>query len=392
MLLAPALHGWSNAAAVLGLLVVVPLVVIGLQQSRRAQIETSQLLQPSLEAEDELADELERASRESLGTWWEETRHETRWFDGFFAFWFKYDGVAADGVELRLTEPQPKSSHYKGLVRAELTPALPHKKKAMFLRASTFLSDVQPFIECAPIDYELNMWVDRHGEHFRAANPRVSLYGVEGWRPYPCLTCTHNVVTTADGYVLLSLRNARTDFFPNSWSVSFEEQIEVGPDQTGAQTDRTVGGAVRRGLAEELGLGADDVARIRMMALGRERTDIPGRSVRSAAVITHVQLAVPLAVLWQRLENPGHVPDLAESRGWMALRFARRTHVLDLLGSQSLKQDRGLSPEALERTPGIEVETLATYAEGITALGGHGWHPTARARLLLWAESAGLPE
>lgn len=385
----PVVSGWANVAVVGGILVGVPALVVLAELRRPRGDVVERLLLPPVQVECAQRDELARAAEEGQRTWWGDTSHEARWFDRLFVFWWKSAGVDADRVAIDCSAPPLRAHDYAGIDPAAVSPSQPDKRKAALVSATPFLSDVAPTLTCSPLDYELSLHVDHTGTSFRAANPRASMFGVVGWSPYPALTCTHNVLTTSDGWLLLSLRSSRTDFFPNTWSASFEEQIEVGPRPSVEQVDRTVGDAVRRGLREEFGLDAGrEVLSVRMLALGREHVDTADRSVRSIACVTHSGLRLTLDDLWGHLTSPQRVEDIAEARGWMAVRFQRHRDVVHLLRRFPPGGERGLSPAALDRHSGVEVRVHPSSVQTLDVDGGFGWHPTSCPRLALWAEMA----
>jgi hypothetical protein len=386
-----AFHGWANVVVVVALLAFIPLFVIAVQTLLAPRARHEGLLRPPPSFRAALEDELRRANDQGLATWWEQSAYESRWFDSFFAFWWKAAGVPADDVRVVCDEPQLTVSTFDAVPAAEIKTHYAHRKKASLVSASTFFSDVEPILYCAKLEYELARWVEQRAGQFRDANPEASLYGVIGWLPYPGFLVSHNVIMTADRWVLVSLRSSRTDYFPNTWSVSFEEQIEVGPGPAGPAQDTSVGHAVRRGLKEEFGSSvADHTQDINVLAIGREHVDMSGRSVRNSGVLTVVTLSLPLREVWNALSHPGHVQDIGESAGWLALRFQRRRDVVALVRKYPPNSSRGLGPAGVkdDHMLSAEVDVHSSSRERLSRPGGFGWHPTSRARLILWAEWA----
>jgi hypothetical protein len=384
------LHGWANVVAVACILVFVPASVVLIHVLSAPKDPLDQLLNTPARVRAPLEDEIRRATQQGLTTWWADSSLESRWFDNLYVFWWKARGVPADSVRIVLDSPPLTSQSFAGVPTQDVAPQRPDRKKAALVRASTFLSDVPPTLNCAPLDYELNMWVDRNGSEFRRLNNEASLFGVEDWTPYPGILCTHNVLMTSDHWLLLCLRSPRTDFFPNSWSLSFEEQAEVGGGPDGKQIDASVGDTARRGVREEFGEQVSQgIRQITLLALGRENSDTETRSVRSAAGLTVVELDSPLANVWRSLSAPGRVQDLSESTGWMAWRFSGRGDVVSLL-RQFPPGSSGITPSRIRNNHrlAVEVQEYPSNSARLREIGGFGWHPTSRSRLLLWAEWA----
>lgn len=385
------LHGWANITAVVGILLLVPMGVVIYHASTEPKDPIGDLLRAPIQNQKALRSELHRARDQGLGTWWEGSESESRWFDDLFVFWWKARGVLAEDVSLIVSEPRITSDDFVGVPAEVVRPARSERSKAALVRASAFRSDVPAQISCAPIDYELCMWVGQNGQVFRDQNPDVTTFGVNGWLAYPAMLCTHNVVMTCDGWLLLCLRSPRTDFFPNLWSASFEEQVELGSTGQQAQGDENIAQTVRRGVREELGekLKAN-IRRITLLALAREHTETETRSIRSAAAITVAELDVPLSALWDSLSQPGHVQDLSESSAWMACRFPTHASVVGLLKRFPPGNSTSISPDAIrgDHMLAVEVSLHPASSSRVARGTGFGWHPTARTRLLLWAEWA----
>jgi hypothetical protein len=385
------LHGWANVAAVAVILVLVPASVVLFHTVTAPADPVDKLLRTPAGARAPLEDEIGRAEQQGRTTWWADSSPESRWFDGLFAFWWKARGVPADTVRIVLDSPPLTAATFAGVPAEEVVPQRPDRKKAALVRASTFLSDVPPTLSCAPLDYELHMWVDHNGRAFRQNNSEASLFGVDGWETYPGLLCTHNVLMTSDHWLLLCLRSARTDFFPNSWSLSFEEQVEVGDCGTSKQEDASVGDTVRRGVRQEFGeMVSQQLRQVTLLALGRENSDTETRSVRSAAAVTVAELASPLAHVWRSLSKPGWIQDMSEGTAWMAWRFSDRRDVVSVLRRFPPGHSSGITAASIRNNHRLAVEVQVSPASSarLNQPGGFGWHPTSRARLLLWSEWA----
>ena len=191
------LHGWANVVAVACNLVLVPASVVLIHVLSAPKDPLDQMLNTPARVRAPLEDEIRRATQQGLTTWWTDSSLESRWFDNLYVFWWKARGVPADSVRIVLDSPPLTSQSFAGVPTQDVAPPRPDRKKAALVRASTFLSDVPPTLNCAPLDYELNMWVDRNGSEFRRLNNEASLFGVEDWTPYPGILCTHNVLMTS---------------------------------------------------------------------------------------------------------------------------------------------------------------------------------------------------
>ncbi|QIG44677.1 hypothetical protein G5V58_19530 [Nocardioides anomalus] len=388
---APVLSPWVNVVAVAGILAAVPVGVVVLNVLTAPRDEVATLLRPTADQRGTPAREMDRAHSQGVGTWWSEIADRARWFDEYFAYWWKYVGIPADDIHIRLTHPALTPSTYEGVPSDLVEPRQPHRKKAALVRASNLLSDSVHELDCAPFDYELATWVSHHPSAFASANGDVSVFGLDESIPYPGVLCSHNVLMTADGWVVWSLRNSRTDFHPNAWSVSFEEQVEVGRRLDGAQQlDLTLGDTVRRGVAEEFGQETSDaIAALHTVAIGSEIVDTPARSVRGGAPLTVVELSFSRAELWRSLRRPAAIRDADEATAWMAIRFARAQDAVALLTGFP-PNSRKLHPQRIREAGRIaaEVSVHPTSTERLAEETGFGWHPTSRVRLLLWSQWA----
>ena len=90
---------------------------------------------------------------------------------------------------------------------------------------------------------------------------------LDGDITFPHALCMHAVVTTTDDKVLLTLRSPKVDYYPYSWSVSVEEQLQK--DDLYPYLEGTILRWGRRLLWEELGLPESecDEANIRVLAI-----------------------------------------------------------------------------------------------------------------------------
>jgi hypothetical protein len=239
--------------------------------------------------------EIGRARIQGRHPWWK-NRSETSELPGFFAFWAQRAGYPADSVSYL----SGTSMSAESLGLHDVIPAQPSRKKGCLVRAQGLLSDQPMVIHLDPIDWETVIATEKRDTRDDA----WSLFGIEGWHPWPSLTVAHCVVSTADGYVLVSLRNKPDQeagfYFPTSWSVSFEEQIELGacPDPDDKCPDVTLADTASRGLRQEFGVNPRHIHDIRCLAIGREISDIAGRRVRNGGLIVSIQLDMNLAQIW----------------------------------------------------------------------------------------------
>lgn len=334
----------------------------------------------------------ERAMASERGTqlWWEPFASETRWLDTLWLFWHKTSPIRAGDVSYRQTVGPLTPGLFGGSGDA---PDGPHVKAAL-VRPRGFLSDQAATLEVAPLSWEFARWVESNSDAFDHAHAAtVSRYGVPDLHPHPSILCTHNIVETGDGWVLLSLRSPRTDYFPLTWSATFEEQVEIAPrgGSTGRSADLTVEHTVLRGLREEFGPSLSSaVSELNVLGVGRQEDRSSGRVVRGGVIITRVVLDLALDEVWCSLEETARIRDLTEHFGWMAARPGDRADVQSLLERRPADATVGVGPSALAEDPRLSVPVSVHPMSAAVALRpeGYGWHPTSRARLWLWAYQA----
>jgi len=392
-LIAPSfVHGAANAGFVVGLLALVPAVVISRHVVLRYRVpREAVLMDPSASSRRAQQVELASAEEEGFDPWWRSSPFETRWFEDFFAFWWKETTVPCQGVSIVRDQGSLGADDYVGIPDADVVPRFPARKKAVLVRMSPFFTDVDRRLHCATADWELTKWVDHHIHEFQRDNPTVSVFGVDGRLPHPGLICVHTIVSTADGWILFSLRSERTDYFPRSWSTTFEEQVEAGATATAAQQDLTVFDTIQRGLKEEFGDGlAQRGLTATCLAVGREHIVDEERGVLSCAVLAAARLDAPLRMVWESLSAPGQVEDIGEHAGWMACRFGTQADVNLLLKMMHPRRKVGLGPALVKDHArlGVDVSVHPDSSRDIWAPSGFGWHPTSRPRLYLWSRWA----
>lgn len=382
------LHGLDNVVAVFGLLVLVPAAVIGHHEVtvRQRPSLAPAVFRPSEHSERALFKELQAVEHIPDATWWDPAHG--RWFKDFFAFWWKETPVPAGSVSLLVDPDELSASRYSAVPTGKVQPAKPLRKKAVLLSMSPFLSDSDRALHCAPTDWELTQWVEQHLEDFRKQNPDVSAFGVKGRLPFPGLICVHTLLVTQDNWVIISLRSQHTSFFRESWSASFEEQVEIGHPVGAVQTDMALHDTIVRGLKEEFGseLSSFDLTTT-CMAVGREYLVEKERGVLNCGVLATARLGAPLQVVWASLDKSGQVEDKSENAFWFAARFGSAREVDALLEATD---GRRFSPETVraDHRLGVDINVYPHCNLPKGSAGTFPWHPTSQARLHLWAASS----
>jgi hypothetical protein len=213
------------------------------------------------------------------------------------------------------------------------------------------------------------------------------------------------LVETVDVYILFCLRGSKLDYFPLHWSVSFEEQLEVGertdlnlPADRDPGPDVYLSDTVARGLRQELGLEGPVDATL-CFAIGREYMAPRPKSehyVFNAGLFVWTKLKQDLDEVWKSLRDRPNIVDRQEHVAWMGCRFDRSGDVARFLS----KFAREFGPGPLETAGSMVVDykvfreaaqvSLAgslTEREVVDLARGFSWHPTSKARLCLWSRS-----
>lgn len=344
------------------------------------------------EIERALVSELQLAEANSRATYWERSASEG--FPTFFPFWWKYQGHPAYAVALQC-DGDLNCSWYQGLPDElevdkdsnpkPLDPKDLIRRKFVLANIEKDLSD-QPFaLRGYRMNYGMLSWVEDNELQFRAANPQVSLFGVTGWTPYPSLLAAACIVVTSDLWVLFCLRpqSPIVDYFPNTWSVSFEEQAQVSNNEPDRPPDRSLFEVATRGLKEEFGIAASQVDHAICLAVGREYSDI-GRSIRNTMAVVLIRLALNWAEAKPIISNHRAQRDSRECAARMGCRFEGPADVLALINQVPVTNDSGIGPSVNKRIPTIEVE-LVKASQALSS-GGYGWHPASRVRLEMLAK------
>jgi 8-oxo-dGTP pyrophosphatase MutT (NUDIX family) len=158
--------------------------------------------------------------------------------------------------------------------------------------------------------------------------------------PFPNVVSVHVALATADEMVVAVKRAATQAFHPGSWSFGIEEGLEWNDlDAPGGALHN----AARRGLAEELGLTADDI------------------EMRSLAVVALLAERPTVYPCW-----------IAVARLALSSRELRQTFALR--PSSGSEKDREL--DAIDFVLPSSVDISAAYHPGLGPL-----HPTAAYRV-----------
>ena len=319
------------------------------------------------------------------GTFWWAHLGPTRWIEGLFVFWNKVQPIPAE----TMTFHQAVGNLRDRLDHDAEPEAEPDRKKAALVAATGLLSDEDPTLEIAPFDWELARWVELNMRAFAERTPPVSVFGAEGWDPYPGILVAHCVVETSDHWVVLGLRRPDAAYSPLTWSASFEEQVELGTRRDGSGNDQTIGDTIRSGISDELGVDAPDLSEIGVIAIGREFHRDDGRSVLGGAVVATVLLSITLEELWSRLSDHPKAIDRAEHVAWMACRFQSVADVDALLRRTRPGETASVGPTLITADDHLSIP-VATHPGSSETLTGSArcWHPTSRPRLHLWAQAA----
>lgn len=327
-----------------------------------------------------LGEDLERTAGEGEKPFWWSHRGETLWLGNMFAFWTKVPGLDAGQVRFSIDPMVADRSSYPELPSSfEYPENTAGRQKVAFRNMVGFTSDETARLVVVPIEFGLKRYVEIHWREFFQQATRCSVFGVENYRPVPSITVAHCAVVTSDGWILLARRSSGRDYFPRAWSVSFEEQVDIGSavseDGSG---DQTVWDTVTRGLAEEFGVHRNLVDFVRVLCVGRECVLAPTGLVANAAIVCYARLRIPLADLWVTLEDFAGPIDRSENDAWAAIRAKDPTQLAETTSPSGARNVLTLSD--ISRIRGVELEifsgSLPEAADGVLE-----WHPTGPARL-----------
>lgn len=326
-----------------------------------------------------LQEELYPAEQRSR-TWWHE--NSSRWFGSFFAFWYKTLTTHCGDIPYTYDEGIYDSKRFDVIAPDD------DKPKATVVSADPFYTDTDRKLHCGKTNWEFcHKWAERHS---RALLTRSTVFGLADQPAYPGLTAVHTLLCTSDGYILFALRSgpAHIAFLPDTWSVSFEEQVAVTPREHTSKADETVLDTIEAGLHEEWGLPPSVIKTSSCLALGREWIevmDMPPRLILNFGAITAVLLSIDLESVWRHLENLHIIRDRDEHQAWVGFRFNGYSDVTTFL--------RAVRPKVAQGAKNIWARTKALNLEWTTYKGGlapgeindFGLTPTSAVRLLLGA-------
>jgi hypothetical protein len=327
-------------------------------------------------------DEMERATTRGDEVWW--PARGSAWLEDMFAFWMTTtEAPPAHNVEIRYSNAILDERRFPAMQGRCGPVEQPERRKAALTLASGLQSDAHLVLECARHYWEFSRCVEQSFDEFRVQHPTVSAFGVDGWDPWPANLGVHAIMETLDGWMLLGLRSKRGVAHSQlTWSASFEETVEAGKPRDGS-----VEATILRGLKQEFGLPARTTnLRAEVLAIGRECSQQPdGGRPMGSVVIVRVQLGVTLEELWKSLSHHHRARDVIEHDDWMALRLTSRYNdILQLISATEPRTRSGIGPRLFERL-GVQYDLFEPPVRTHTRPDGFGWHPTSRARLLLWA-------
>jgi hypothetical protein len=116
-------------------------------------------------------------------------------------------------------------------------------------------------------------------------------------RPIPSICCLHVVALTDDDYIVASKRAADVQYYPECWSVSYEENLSE-KDIHGNQAD-LIGAAKRGGDEEFFPKGSDVIPRdsVRLFSVFEET------AIANTSICAVVRIPLPLDELQRRLPD-----------------------------------------------------------------------------------------
>lgn len=327
------------------------------------------------------AREVEESQRKGITLWWSDVSSE--WFGGYFAFWHSPHTVDPAGIKLSYTEGRYDSARF------EVPECDGDNDKAVIVSGSNFYSDNRDHKELRLGTTTWNFafeWAKDHARDLIDGDVPVSVFGLTDRSAYPGIAGVHTLLCTSDGYLLLALRDHRVQFYPETWSASFEESVSVGArDYTGPLGgDQTIMDPIIGGLYEEWGIEEDTIAVATCMAVGREFVQgDDGRLDLSSSVLAAVRLKIDLDGVWKCLDEGSRIRDLDEHRSWAGCQFGSRANVLRFLAAAKDQQSGvDLLPQAMDACEGSA--DLRFYPKGaVNGIVHRGLMPTSAARLYL---------
>lgn len=366
-----------RAAALAALAVAVAVLVLGYDAAhvRRQGRDDETLLPDYAPLQQRFAVERAHADAARLRHWWEP--ESPRFLGQLVLLWWRNDGIAAAGVAIR-----PASNSLREALLHDAPPPARPRGKAALGTVRGLLTDEPTEVEVAPLDWELARWAEGNLPKLRSLNPNLSTFGASGAVPHPGILAVHGVLETADGWLVCGLRRADAAYCPRTWSMSFEEQVELADE-----TDQTLADTTSRGIAQEFGPHVSDgVTASRLAGIGVVH-EVDEIELLCGVGVTLVTLSCSLAEVWRSLARTGDVVDRAEHQSWVGIRFA------SLRDAQRFARLTARAPGPVEfgelgRRTDVAFEVAhPPWATGEGLPPGR-WHPTSLPRLLVWAEAA----
>jgi hypothetical protein len=329
--------------------------------------------------EEHQREELYTNTRERLRTWWHE--NSSAWFGSFFAFWFKTLTTPCSDIRYTYDEGIYDSERF------EVKAPDDDKPKATVVSADPFYTDTDRKLHCGKTNWDFcHNWAEQNSH---ALFTRSTVFGLADQLAYPGLTAVHTLLCTSDGYILFALRSGPDyiAFLPDTWSVSFEEQVSVTPREHTSKADETVLDTIEAGLHEEWGLPPSAIKTSSCLALGREWIeviDVPPKRILNFGVITAVILSIDLESVWRHLGNSPRIRDRDEHRAWAGFRFNGYSDVKAFLKAVRPSAAPGGAVNIWARTNALDLE-WKTYEGGDMPddINDFGLTPTSAVRLLL---------
>lgn len=258
-----------------------------------------------------LEEELDAARLKGASPWWDP--QGASWYGDVFLFWSKAGlAIPSDEIALRY-EPIRYDARSFGLPEHVDAP----RDKAILLGATSLLSDdPQKSLRVASTNWGVVQWAERNAATVMSAR-EVSVFGIEGTAPFPSLISAQVVVTTADGWLVLSLRSRYVDYYPGTWSATLTESVEAGSPR-----DASLLSVARRGIEQEIGPRASSHIDFHTcLGIGREYApESQGRLVLNATVPVGCRLSCTLEDVWDALDDGDYVRDREEHSAWVAIR------------------------------------------------------------------------
>jgi hypothetical protein len=355
----------------------------------RALFAHEELFASNSEGEDRLTSELREARAAGSRIWWEPG--DGKWFGAYYAFRHSPHRIPADQIRIDYAHGDLDSGVYE--IPTSVTDSDPpvdgENPKAVIVESSNLFGDNlgHKRLVCGITSWNFaQRWASRNGQRLLESPSRPSVFGIGGRPVYPGIAGAHVVMRTSDEYFLFGLRGKDVDYYPSQWSASFEESFSVLPrDFTGPPTgDAYLSDVVLGGLYEEWGIEEDEVADMSCLATGRQFVRVSDEQLDlSSTAVVGLQLQVPLATIWSRLDQGPRIRDRDEHKAWAGCRFASRSDVMRFIVA-ARKHPEGVDLLQQAWASGGCAGDLQLYPGGATeAVSYCGFMPTSPVRLFL---------